>query len=290
MAVNPNYTNVNEVTTFYAGGGGGGGGGPTVVASTVTTQALSVSTISGNPQFIGSAFYLTQPNSINDGISFVANPPSPNSGVQPSTIGMRLDMAGQVGYFLMNPTGGVGAGNGLQINANGITLGSPLGVEINNVGGAGAGSLAVSSLSVSSINGATPGGGGGGVTNTAVQLSTNTYFGPPDGVIPLGSFPTTVGHLYNCFMVLDTVSTFSNPVAADRITIIDPTASVVYDQDLPWWASTMVHNPRGDSVAFSFKAGATTSQVSVYANGQAPSTFLGLGNSGYLFVTDLGTV
>ena len=288
MSLTPCLTNADINTPLFAlsgqGGGGGGGGGSTIITSTI-----QVNTITGNPSFEGSAFYLTQPNAGNDGITFVANPPSPISGVQPSTVGMRFDMGGQVGYILQNPTAGVGPGNGLQINANGITLGSSQGVEIAGVNGNGAGSLTVSSLTVSSINGATPGGGGGALAPIAFQCSTNTYFAPSDGLIPIGKLSTIPGHLYQGFLQIDTVSSFATPAADDRITLVDPATSIPYCQSYQWWASTLVHNPRGDSASFQWKADNTSTSVfHVYSNGGAPSTLFTTGNGGVMYITDLG--
>ena len=290
MSVLPNQTNVNEDTTFFSGGGGGGGGGPVIVASTITTQALSASTITGNPQFLGNAFYLTQPNAVNDGITFVANPPNSFGAPLTSTVGLKLDIGGQVAYILDNPNPGVGTGNGLNIFANGITLGSSQGVEINGVSGNGAGSLTVSSLNVSSINGATPGGGGGGGA-FALQVSTPLTWVGTDGLIPIGKLSTIPGHMYSAFLQIDSVSTFATPSFDDRIALIDPVASVPYCKANQLWASTLVHNPRGDSATFSWKADNTSTSVFHWqTNGNCPSTTATIGNGGVMLITDLGLV
>jgi hypothetical protein len=287
MSLAPCLTNIDTSSAplfALAGQGSTGGGGTNIVAST-----LSVSTITGDPEFLGSAVYMGSDVAANDGITFVTNPPGSFGAPLVSTSGMRFDMGGQVGYVLLNPTAGLGPGLGMDIFANGITLGSTQGVEIAGAAGNGAGSLTVSSITVSSINGAAP-GGGGGVTNIAANLSANTYFAPSDGVIPLGNISTTAGHLHKCSFLVGTVSSFATPNADDRVSFIDPNANVVYTESLAWWQSTMVHNPRGQAIEFTFKAGGANGELAVVANGAAPSTFVSLENTGTVYVTDLGPV
>lgn len=155
MSLAPCLTNVDTAGTPLWGSGGGGGGG-----AVQNIPGLTTSTIAGNPQFIGNAFYGSQPNSTGgaDGLSFYTNPPGSFGSPAQSTCGMRMDIAGQIGYILQNPTSGIGINSGMNIIAGGgITLvGSPsVGVEVMSAGGA-PGILTVSSLVVSSINGEAP--------------------------------------------------------------------------------------------------------------------------------------
>lgn len=287
MSLAPCLTNIdNSSGPLFAlsgqGGGGGGGGG----GSTIT-----VSTILGNPEFVGNAIYISQQNALNDGVTIVANPPNSFGAPLVSTAGLKLDMGGQVAYILENPTAGLGTGNGLNIFANGITLGSSQGVAINGGSGGGAGSLTVSSLNVSSINGATPGGGGGGGGAFAVPVSTTATWVGTDGLIPIGKMSTIPGHMYSAFLQIDSVSSFATPAADDRIALVDPVASVPYCKATNLWASTLVHNPRGDSVMFSWKADLTSTSVFHWnTNGNCPSTTATVGNGGIMLVTDLGLV
>jgi len=289
MSLAPCLTNIDTSSLpLWGTGGGGGPSGPTITTSTVTLNTIEAA--GATVDIIAPSASVSNPVATNDGLTFVANGGASLGPLQ-STTSIRFDIAGQIGYIVQNPTGGVGAGNGMNILAGGITLGSAQGVEINGTSGNGAGSLTVSSITVSSINGATPGGGGGLAPPTALQLSTNTYFAPSDGLIPLGKLSTIPGHLYNAFVQLDTVSTFATPAADDRITLVSPSTDVPYCQDMAWWCSTMVHQPRGDSATFSWKADNTSTSVfHVYANGAAPSTLLTIGNGGVAYITDLGAV
>ena len=283
MSLVPLLTNSDLTTTLFGAGGGGGGGGGGIPST------INVSTITGNPEFVGNAIYISQQNALNDGVTIVANPPNSFGAPLVSTAGFKLDVGGQVAYILENPTSGVGTGNGLNIFANGITLGSSAGVEINGGSGSGAGSLTVSSLNVSSINGATPGGGGGALVPVALQVSTPLTWAGTDGLIPIGKLSTIPGHVYSAFLQIDSVSSFATPGADDRIALIDPAASVPYCKATGLWASTLVHNPRGDSANFQWKADTTSTSVfHLQTNGNCPSTLVTLGNSGVMFVTDLG--
>lgn len=152
MSLAPLLTNKDASSApLWSGAGGGGGGG----GSVQNIPDLTVSSIKGDPTFFGSAFYSQNPTANNDGMTFVSN--NGNFGAPlASTCGVRYDIAGQVAYLLVNPTAGLGSSAGMGILANGITLGSTQGVEINGPAGSGAGSLGVSSIAVSSINGGVP--------------------------------------------------------------------------------------------------------------------------------------
>ena len=155
MSLAPLLTNKDASSAPLWGSGGGGGGG-----AVQNIPDLTTSTISGNPTFIGNAFYGTQPNSLggNDGLSFYMNPPGSFGSPAQSTCGLRMDIGGQIGYVLQNPTSGLGIGNGLNILCgSGITLvgQAGAGVEVQCAGGS-PGILNVSTLNVSSINTAPP--------------------------------------------------------------------------------------------------------------------------------------
>lgn len=152
MSLAPCLTNVDTTSQplWGSGGGGGGGGG-----SVQNIPDLTTSSIKGDPSFYGSAFYTQNPTATNDGMTFVSN--NGNFGAPlASTCGVRYDIAGQVAYLLVNPTAGIGPSAGMGLLANGITLGSTAGVEVRGPAGNGAGSLGVSSIAVSSINGGVP--------------------------------------------------------------------------------------------------------------------------------------
>jgi hypothetical protein len=272
---------INTPLFALSGQGGGGGGG--------STSTINVSTITGNPEFLGNAVYMSQPNSANDGITFVTNAPGPIVGVPASTVGMRFDMGSQVGYIIQNPTGGLGNGSGMNIFANGITLGSSQGVEIAGASGNGAGELIVSSIKVSSINAAAP--GGGGVTVSPLFLSSSTYVGVGTGLIPIGTFPAVQDHLYKVTFNVGTVSSFVAPAAGDRWSIVGPDASVQYTALMSDWANIMEHNPRGQTVEMTFVAPSTTAAAEIYydQNGGAPSTFFGLEQPQNWWVLDFGS-
>jgi hypothetical protein len=314
MSLAPCLTNIdNSSAPLFAlsgqGGGGGGGGGTVLVAST-----LSISTITGNPEFLGNAVYMGQPNSLggNDGLTFVTNPPNSFGAPLVSTVGVRYDMGGQVGYMLMNDTAGLGTGLGMNLLANGITLGSSQGVEIAGAAGSGAGSLivssisvssinggipgagtnlfdtaSISSLSVSSINGAIPGGGGGGSALpivSSIGVDTQTIWASGTGVTSIGpSFNVNQGSTYAVYANVVTISSIDAPVANDRLCFLAD-ATVLNYIDLVDQVGANVHNPKGFQVGGVWQPVNPTAQFNIYCNGGAPSTVFQLDTSSVTLV------
>ena len=305
MSLAPCLTNINNSSgplfALEGQGGGGGGGGTNLVAST-----LSVSTITGDPEFLGNAVYMGQPNSTGgaDGLTFVTNPPASFGAPLVSTVGARYDMGGQVGYILQNATAGLGSGVGMNILANGITLGSAQGVEIAGGSGAGAGSLTVSSITCSSINGATPGGGssefdtasissltvssingatpGGGSALpivSSIGVNTQTIWGQGEGVVPIGaSFNVNQGSTYQVSAQVAIISSLNAPTANDRLVFLADATSLSY-VDLVAQVGVNVHNPKGFQVGGIWQPVGSTSQFNIYCNGGAPSTVFQLDSS-----------
>jgi hypothetical protein len=271
MSLNPLLTHNAGVPLYaLAGAGGGGGGGGSNI------PALTVSSISGNPEFTGNAVYMTQPNSTGgaDGLTFVTNPPASFGATLVSTVGMEMNIGGQVAYILESETPGLGSGNGLNIIANGITLGSSQGVAINGGAGAGAGSLAVSSISVSSINGLTPGGGGGGSALPVVStigVNTQTIWGS-GGPVAIGpTFAVNAGSTYQVVANVSIVSSFAPPSTADRMVFLADAIPLDYI-DLPFQVDANLHNPKGFQVGGIWTPSGSLAELSVYCNGASPST------------------
>ena len=99
MSVIPNFTNANVTTPFFATSGGGGGGVPDpLIVSTISTQALTVSSINGG----------AYPPPGGSGMNLIFWADQTNTSVNGS-----LGVVSQYSNVVIN--------NGITINSNGTT-------------------------------------------------------------------------------------------------------------------------------------------------------------------------
>ena len=170
MSLLPNQSQVNADTAFFApasgGGGGGGGGGPNPVVSTLTFPA-AVPTPSGPTA--GGIIFSQQlllddlATNIAGDFAFTAAQPYP-TGLAGATSTTSLTIfAPQNGCTLT-----LGCGEDEVVYIDAAAGGGDPAMIIRGIGG-----ISVSSMTISSINGQVPGGGGAGPNLTISTLTTN---------------------------------------------------------------------------------------------------------------------
>jgi hypothetical protein len=205
---------------------------------------------------------------------------------------------GTTGVISLNPSGTE------QIRIGG--LGAPGDITINTVGGgliklngpvqATSAPASISSLTVSSINGAAPGGGGSAITRTTVgTIATGNILGDGSAVIVTNNFTTLAGHLYSLsgwIFATASPNISSNASLALQIGNIDR----AYQSAIPLWGYSAAGGLSfGNNIPVNMMwradSGAVNNIVNaqmVDAQGTAVSTFINASNA--LLLVDYGAV
>ena len=195
MSLLGNGTLANIDRPYYGGGGGGGGS----VVSTITST-LAVDTIAPLPPAIGIQFDAPVVN-MDNSLVFISSLTTANTGGV-LDMGASLNWANNLGKLTgVSSIAGGGAGN--------IVIGT-LGVSIST--------LVSGSLTVSSINGAAPGGSAPEFSTLTIPggAGTSTFICNPNITNPLVGFSTVAGHVYSATVYARAQTT---EVSADGATV-----------------------------------------------------------------------
>jgi len=183
MSLLVNQSQVNADTSFIApaSGGGGGGGGPNLTLSSLTMNSAGAGInfpVGASTFGVSYTGILDENNTPTNTLGFINNT---------GAIGLGLDIA-TGGLYIVGDGGSFGSAPSAHLNLAGpnLTVQAP-------VSGGGTISLlsptSISSLTVSSINGVAP-GGGGGIQSTIANGAANISI--PAGAVPM-SFNLTEG-------------------------------------------------------------------------------------------------
>jgi len=156
MSVLDNQSKLNASAALFApasGGGGGGGGGPNLTVSSIVVNPAGLGIVFPNNTSTFQMTYATildENNTSQNTVCFINNTPSVDLGLDVAVGGLYV--CGDGGNFGSAPSGFLNVSNG------DLTIAAPVAGDINLLS-----PTYISSLNVSSINGAAPGGGGGSV-------------------------------------------------------------------------------------------------------------------------------
>ena len=174
---------------------------------------------------------------------------------------------------------GSGSPSGLNLGATSVNVYAGTGMNILNAGG-GAGQLTVSSITVSSINGAAPGGGGAGAI-LSIPLSTTTTLASGNTTANIGEYPCIQNGLYSVMIPIDSITFNTPPANTDELQVVAGRNKYAWTGDLSsylvgnWTFNTVAQNVSSQAIAINWLSGTASATVNGSGSFRAQIAYLG---------------